>query len=128
MPFAVERDVPRAQRILRIRADAIERAVEVGGEILAIHLAVGDVELGAEQLRAARIAIGHVAATRRAGRRGRRLLRIGCCHQRGARGADRSTHECAPVDAYLVFVGHDSPEGYGQAPMMEPMMAKLTTW
>ena len=52
MAFAVEGNVAGLQRVLRIRTGAVERAIEVGGD-LALDLAVGDVDLGAEQPRPA---------------------------------------------------------------------------
>jgi hypothetical protein len=113
MTFAIEGDVAGTQRILRIRAGAIERAVQIRRN-LAVYFAIMNVDLGAEQRRTTSrrrtgIAFGHVAAAWWATgwcTGGRTLL--GCCSSRckhctDSRGsAEGVTHELATIDLTCV--------------------------
>jgi hypothetical protein len=101
--FAVERNVARIERVLRIGAGAVERAVQVQGD-LAVDLDVLDVRFHAEQPGATGTH-AHVE-TRARGRRGggrpraarRRVLRGGGHHGGSAcacGGTERDAHAVA---------------------------------
>ena len=73
MAFAIEWDVARCQRILRIGTGAIKRAAQIRGDF-ALDFTVTDGELGAEQLRLATFfGGGHIAVEHVAGHRPRHL-------------------------------------------------------